>query len=438
MEIFVEMEARAPGQICIGTAGTQKPTESTILLLRAELSTFSRILFSETMFKMPSFMSNSWKYITAQIINMDNCFPEAIALTSALFAYVTGVDPAPFISACQRTNPNKPIEWPLRDENVSFVPERRIDFASALIPVAEGVATLLLPHIDEIIKHINTLTDNEKWTSITTITSLLGMPEVAKEKVVDFVQGTLLMCLRKDNPALVYMAASSILTLATKFPAEGTMWRVPAAISLINLRGAGKAAIKNVCKVITAGIPLLEGKFAPPIVSPLVQLVCGFQDQDARLRSLMEIFSNGLEKGNAPLTQPGALQSLFEQSAMNLVWNTPSKLTNDVLVALLSVAENIITTHTDVATTLVILTKSCLEWGANLYTYAVSYWVRFADMLFVHLENDVESASYKKLYSMLLTDIQKSLLFVNDTAVFAQLIWLLVSHLSSEDINSGI
>lgn len=437
MEIFVEMEARAPGQICIGIAGTLKPGDSTTSLLRAELTTFSRILFDEALLKMPALLSNSWKYITARVLDMSVCFTEAIALTSALFALVAGVDPMPFICACQRAGPSEPLEWPLREESVSFVPERRVDLASALIPVAEGVARALLPHADKLVKHASGLPDSEKWTSICTITGLMGMPGVAKEKVLGFVQGTLLMWLRKDSQALVYMAASSILTLAAKFPAEGTMWRVPAAISLINLRGTGKGTNKNVFKAIAAEIPLLEGKFAPPVVSPLVQLVCDFQDQDARLRSLMTIFSNGLEKGNAPLAQPGALQSLFEQSAMSLVWNTPSKIASEVLVALVSVTRNIIQTHGDVAATVLNITKSCLEWGAKSYLYAVAYWAYFADELITHLEKEPTSAPYKSVYDMLLNDIQKALLYVNDTAIFAQLIWLLISHLSSEDINSG-
>ena len=437
MEIFIEMEARAPGQICIGIAGTQKPGDSTTSLLRAELSTFSRILFNETLLKMPALMSNSWKYVTARVIDMAACFPEAIALTSALFAHVVGIDPQPFVCACQRAGPSEPIEWPLREENAAFVPERRVDLASALLPVAEGVAKALLPHADALVKHVSGLPDSEKWTSICTITALMGMPAVPKEKALNFVQGTLLMWLRKDSQALVYMAASSILTLAAKFPAEGAMWRLPAAISLINLRGAGKATNKNVFKAIAAEIPLLEGKFAPPVVSPLVQLVCDFQDQDARLKSLMVIFSNGFEKGNAPLAQPGALQSLFEQSAMNLVWSTPSKSAGEVLVALVSVTRNLIQTHNDVAATVLRITKGCLEWGEKSYVYAAAYWVYFADELLTYFEKDVTSALYKSLYDMLLNDIQKALLFVNDTTIFAQLIWLLISHLSEEDINSG-
>lgn len=437
MEIFVDIEARAPGHVNIGTVGTQKPGESGVPLLRAEIATFSHILFNETLFKMPTLLSNSWKYIAARVIDTSACFTEAIALTSALFAYITGVDPSPFLSACQRANPNDPIEWQLRDESVSFAYECRIDLANALVPVGEAVASELVPHVDKLIKHIGTLADSEKWTSICTITCLMGMPDVPKEKVIDFVQGTLLMWLRKDVPVLVYMAASSIITLAAKFPAEGAMWRVPAAISLINLRGAGKAGNRNVCKAIAADIPLLEGKFALPIVSPLVQLVCDFSDQDTRLKSLMEIFSNGLEKGNAPLAQPGALQSLFEQSAMNLVWNTPGKVTSEVLVTLLSVAGNIADGNIDLAVSILVATKGCLEWGDNSYAYAVAYWIHFADMLFTRLEEDTTSALYKSVYNMLLTDIKKSLLFVNNTAIFSQIVWLLLAHLSSDDINVG-
>ena len=435
MELFVEMEARAPGQICIGIAGTQKPGESTTALLRAELATFSRILFDETLLKMPALLSSSWKYIAARVIDTSACFPEAIALTSALFAHVAGIDPTPFICACQRAGPSDPVEWSLREDSAAAVPERRTDLASALIPVAEGVAKMLLPHVDDLIKYAVGLPDSENWTSIFTITCLVGMPEVKKEKVIGFVQGTLLMWLRKNNQALVYMAASSILTLAKKFPVEGAMWRVPAAISLINLRGTGKVTNKNVFNAISPEIPLLEGKFAPPVVSPLVQLVCDFPDQDTRLRSLIEIFSNGLERGNAPLAQPGALQSLFEQSAMNLVWSTPSKVTSEILISLISVTWNIMKTHRDVAAAVLNITKSCLEWGVKSYSYAVAYWARFANELLTLLEEDVTSVPYRSVYGMLLNDIQKALLYVNDTAIFAQLIWLLVSHLLTEDLN---
>ena len=496
LDIFVEKEARAPGQICLGTGSA--------CLQQAELATLSRVIFHEALFKMPVLMSNTWRYVTARVLDMGPCFPEAVAITSALFAYVTGLEPVPTTAApagwlrdgTDSGNANDDGAATTANDNsnsggggsgsgsgsncsdggsssygvnvgngansatgvgfngccvsneqtgVTTSEEYRIDLAAALIPVAEGVAAMLLPHIKQLVEHVSALPDAQKWTSVYTVGCLLGMlPN--EEEAAALAQSTLFVWLRKDRPILVYLAARCLLALAAKFPQEGAMWRVPAAIALLNLRSAGEeAANRNVCSAIAAGIPPLEGKFAPPIVSPLVQLVCAFQDQTLRLRALVGIFTNGLERENCPLAQQGALQSLFEQSAMGLVWGAPSKTTGELLAALLAVAGHIAQAHQDVAATLLALTKGCLEWGAASYTYAVASWARFADSLLTALEKDERTdteasspSAYKTAYGVLAGDISKALLYVNDTTVFAQLAWLLVSHLSLDDISSGI
>lgn len=119
----------------------------------------------------------------------------------------------------------------------------------------------------------------------------------------------------------MFQTARCILVLAENLPVEGQQWSLTAVTSLLNLVRPHSVLNKDIFKAILPLVPTINEKFAPQILSSLVQLAFEFPAQEVRAKMLTKIFIQALEKGRKPLAKPSVMDNFFKQTPIMMLWN---------------------------------------------------------------------------------------------------------------------